>query len=81
MSAHMPGCKYDPIAKRYTERSEGCAAPEEHEPPGASPETTPAPGSDARGLPDGTLVTCEHCATPHPKGDDGRPCLFPQVAQ
>jgi hypothetical protein len=38
------------------------------------------PGSDARRLPDGTLVTCEHCPTPHPKGDDGRPCLFPKVA-
>jgi acyl-CoA reductase-like NAD-dependent aldehyde dehydrogenase len=31
-------------------------------------------------MPDGTLVTCEHCAFPHPKGDDGRPCLFPKVA-
>lgn len=37
-------------------------------------------GEDARSLPDGTLVTCEHCPTPHPKGDDGRPCLFPRVA-
>ncbi len=39
------------------------------------------PGFDARHLPDGTLVTCEHCSTPHPKGDDGRPCLFPKVAR
>lgn len=39
-----------------------------------------APGSDARGFPDGTLVVCELCPTPHPKGDDGRPCRFPKVA-
>lgn len=31
MSAHMPGCKYDPETKRYTTRAEGCAAPEEHD--------------------------------------------------
>jgi hypothetical protein len=38
------------------------------------------PGADARGLPDGTLVTCDLCNVPHPKGDDGRVCRFPKVA-
>lgn len=43
-------------------------------------EETPAPGSDARRLPAGTLVTCETCPMPHPKDDDGRLCRFPKVA-
>jgi hypothetical protein len=37
-------------------------------------------GADARGLPDGTIVTCELCPFPHPKGDDGQTCRFPKVA-
>lgn len=44
------------------------------------PRASEPPAQDARQMPDGTLVTCEHCPTPHPKGDDGRPCLFPKVA-
>jgi hypothetical protein len=46
----------------------------------AAPAAAPAK-EDARGMPDGTLVTCEHCPAPHAKGDDGRPCLFPKVAK
>jgi hypothetical protein len=40
----------------------------------------PEPGSDARSMPAGTLVTCEHCPWPHAKDDDGIACLYPKVA-
>jgi hypothetical protein len=46
----------------------------------SAPSPRPSPGGDARSLPDGTLVTCEHCEYPHLKGDDGVRCLFPKVA-
>jgi hypothetical protein len=48
--------------------------------PSAAPATEPRLGDDARSMPDGTIVTCEHSEWPHPKGDDGRPCRFPKVA-
>jgi hypothetical protein len=48
------------------------------------PESALAPvaeqPADARNLPAGTLVTCEHCSAPHPKDDDGTPCRYPKVA-
>jgi hypothetical protein len=37
--------------------------------------------ADARNLPAGTLVTCEHCPDPHPLDDDGTKCKFPKVAE
>ena len=49
---------------------------------GAPVPAPPAPTPpDASQMPDGTLVTCDLCSFPHPKGDDGRPCRRPRLAE